>query len=76
MGKNIKNRDGFFKSMVKYNTSDSYNKRQEQLRENPIELEGHDRLAIFISVFLVVILPTLLILGFIIFISFLVFGII
>ena len=56
MGKNIKNRDGFFKTLHKYHSNESYVKRQEELRSNPTKLEKGDRFALFISVFLVIIL--------------------
>lgn len=76
MGKKIENRDGFFKTLHKYHSNESYVKRQEELRSNQIKLEEGDRFALFISAFLVIILPTLLILAIIILVSFLVFGII
>ena len=39
MSKEIKKRDGFFKSYHKYNNNKSYNKRKEDLEKENIELE-------------------------------------
>lgn len=76
MSKEIKKRDGFFKSLKKYSNNENYKKRQEELRNEPIELEKKDWPAFLISAFLTIVLPVLLILGVMIIIPLLIFGII
>ena len=63
MSKEIKKRDGFFKLFHKYNTDKPYKQRKEELEKEDIKLEKGDGWALFISSFLTLFLPALLLLG-------------
>lgn len=75
MGKDIQPRDGFFKSMKKYSNNDAYKKRQKELRESNLQLEKKDGLALVIAGFLVILIPTVIIVALMIIIPMLIFGI-
>lgn len=70
----ILKREGFFSSFHKYNNNDNYNKRKKELEEEDIHLEKKDPLALFISGFLVIFLPCILILGLTVFLTLLIMG--
>jgi len=77
MGKQIEKREGLFKTIKRYKNEGAYEKRQKELDDNPdIKLEKNDVWALLISSFLTIVLPCLLILCFIVFISLLFFRII
>ena len=76
MGKEIEKRKGLFKTIGDYNQNDRVKMRQKELEENPIELEKNDRKALLLSAFLVIFLPSILILGIVIVVALLVFRII
>ena len=73
MGREIKKRDGFFKSMHKYSSNESYEQRKKELEEEPIETDGNDRKGLLISAFLTIFLPCVLVLALMVVIAFLVF---
>ena len=76
MGKNIDKRPGLFKTIADYNQKNRIKERDKELEENPVELEKNDKKALLLSSFLVIFLPTILILGLIIVVALLVFRII
>lgn len=76
MSKEIKKREGFFRLFRKYNTDKPYKQRKEDLEKENIELEKGDGWALFLSGFLTLFLPALLILGLTIFLALLFFRII
>jgi len=76
MGKHIENRKGLFKTLADYRQNSRDKKRQKELEENPIKLEKNDTKALLLSSFLVIFLPTILILGLIVVVALLVFRII
>lgn len=73
MGKEIKKRDGFFKSMHKYSSNESYEQRKKDLEDNPVNLEKNDRRALLISAFLTIMLPCVLVLAVMILLAMLAF---
>lgn len=76
MGKNIDKRPGLFKTIADYNQKNRIKERDKELEENPVELEKNDKKALLLSSFLVIFLPTILILGLIVVVALLVFRII
>lgn len=74
MGKDIKKREGLFKTIKRYKDESLYEKRQKELESNPdAKLEKNDVWALLLSSFLVIVLPCLLILCFIVFVAMLFF---
>ena len=76
MSKEIKKREGFFKLFHKYNSDKPYRKRKEELEKEEIKLEKGDGWALFVSGFLTLFLPSILILGLTLFLALLFFRVI
>lgn len=76
MGRKIQNREGLFKTIRRQREEKAYERRKKELDEENVNVDRKDIFALLLSSFLVIVLPCLLILGFIVFISFLVFGLI
>ena len=67
----IPKRDSFFSLMFKYNKRD-YSKDKEEGEK--IELEKNDKWALFFSALLVIFLPSIIILGLVVFLTLLIFN--
>lgn len=76
MGKHIERRKGLIEQSAEYNNKKTISKRNKELEENPIQLEKNDTKALLLSSFMVIFVPTLLILGLIVIVALLVFRII